>query len=117
MPEAGPRQAKRALLLDLSAERKEGITACTTIEAEDAEHPGLFCGCNRKMTLKGFKTTNEGGAWVVQSLRRLALDFADHDLSFMGSSPALGSMLIAQSLLGILPSPSVPPLLVLSLSK
>ena len=59
------------------------------------------------------------GAWVVQLVKRLTL--AQVMISrFVGSSPASGSVLTAQSLEpaseSVSPSPSVPPLLVLSLS-
>ena len=57
---------------------------------------------------------------MAQSVGDLTLDFGSgHDLRVMGSSPASGSVLPAQSLVGILSvslSLSPPPLLVLSLS-
>ena len=59
------------------------------------------------------------GTWVAQSIKRGTLDLiSGHDLmQFVGSSPMLGSVLTAQSLLGVLSLPlSVPPLLTLSLS-
>ena len=58
------------------------------------------------------------GAWVTQSFGLLTLDFSsDHDLMVMGSSPTLGSVLIAWSLLGILSlSLSATPAHALSLS-
>ena len=47
---------------------------------------------------------------MAQSVGRLTFDFGSgHDLMVMGLGPALGSVLIAQSLLGILslcPSPA-----------
>ena len=43
------------------------------------------------------------GAWVAQSVKDRTLDFSsDHNLTVMRWSPALGSGLTAQSLLGIL---------------
>ena len=62
------------------------------------------------------KTILSWGAWVAQSVKCLTI--AQVMISrFVSSNPASGSMLTAQSLLGILsPTLSAPPLLTLSLS-
>ena len=54
---------------------------------------------------------------MAQSFEHPTLDFnSGHDLRVMGSSPVSGSVMPAQSLLGILSlSLSAPPLLILSL--
>ena len=55
------------------------------------------------------------GAWVAQSVECLTLDLGSgHDLTSMRSSPALGSVLTAQSLLEIL---SLTPSLSLKINK
>ena len=55
------------------------------------------------------------GSWVAQSVELLTSDFGPgHDLTVCDFEPLLGSMLITQSLLGIL---SLPLFLPLSLSQ
>ena len=65
------------------------------------------------------RSLSSQGTWVAQSVRHLTLDFGSrHDLAVRRSSPASGSVLSAQSLLGILPlSLSLCPSLAFSLSK
>ena len=61
--------------------------------------------------------TTDGGTWVAQSAEHL-MSAQVTILRFVSSSPILGSLLSAQSLLQILcPSLSAPPLLALSLKK
>ena len=67
-----------------------------------------------------FKTGKKGDAWGAQSFEHLTL--AQVMISrFVGSSPASGSVLMAQSLEpasdSVSPSLSAPPLLALSLSQ
>ena len=51
----------------------------------------------------GAKKRKKREAWVTQSVKHLTLDFSSgHDLRFVGSSPASGSVLTVQSLLRIL---------------
>ena len=67
---------------------------------------------------KCIKTRQERGPWVVQSVKRLTLDFSSgHDLMVDETEPRVGLTLTGWSLLMILsPSFSAPFLLALSLS-
>ena len=77
---------------------------------------GLDTGCERKRRIKNDTT---GGAWVAQLIKRRT-SAQVVILQFVSSSPASGSVLIAQSLEpasdSVSPSLSAPPLLTLCLS-
>ena len=57
------------------------------------------------------KVQFSGGTWVAQSVKHPTLDFSSgHDLMVVRSSPASGSALTTQSLLGVVSLPISLPL-------